>query len=217
MTSTHGIILAAIGLAMFAIMAVVWVLWRRRKCTCHYGVNEGGGTLHVINELCPLHGISSVVDHVLASSPVVDQKRAEVIPYSPSIQGTGSRPEAPWVTRGEFRSECDDTTAWFKEIEARLGALESGAELTGWLPRHGERVVFNGCAVMDDGIHLGGLTGTVERIDGNKWFIVAYDDEKAAGMSQHLFDDADILLGGQCFGWLRALKSKLAKWEETNA
>ena len=130
---------------------------------------------------------------------------------------TGGVPEKP-VSRSEF----DELVAMYsrmrqREIEAgqrecdvtdRLAALEAKQpepELTGWLPKHGDRVVFNDCAVMDTMQPLGGLTGEVQRLGNNDHFVVHYDPSPRNKMSMHDFDDADIQLGGACFGWLSPL------------
>ncbi len=49
-------------------------------------------------------------------------------PYAPRIDGTGSKPEAPWVTRDEFEAEKAVTLTLHK----RLAALEAKEIVASW-------------------------------------------------------------------------------------
>lgn len=132
MTPEHGYIYIAIGAALFASLLVAWLLGRRkRKCTCRYGVNEGGGTLHMINESCPIHGLDPQRGNQKLIAAVEQHMRN--IPYAP-IAGTGSRPVNPYVTREELVKMLDcvhdemlDHQGWTHEIHQRIERLEDDA------------------------------------------------------------------------------------------
>lgn len=128
LTSTHGIILAAIGLAMFAILAVVWVLWRRRGATKLPKEPEpereaSPREVWLWNE----HGIFLGSDGKWwmiegpGARPLPDDELDEYglrAPYAP-ITGTGSRPVNPLEERVAALEDA------LRNTNGRVGCLEN--------------------------------------------------------------------------------------------